>query len=318
MRLVTYERGGTESIGALLDGDSVVDLAAATDEAPAYFGSMQALIEAGEPALRHARAIVEAAPETAVLGLCDVALLAPLPRPVKMRDCQLFLEHLQAVGEMMLRQKAGADGPGVEGSYHLAPIVSERIIYYNCDTTAVCGTGQEAIWPGETDWMDFELEWACVVGKDGRNISPAQAREHIFGYTIFNDLSARDVQLAVMAGQIGPGAGKDFDNSNPIGPCIVTADAVPDPYALTMTASVNGERWSQGSTGSMHHRFEDAIVMLSRDRQLHAGEIIASGTVLSGCGFELQRRLSPGDVVELHVEAIGSLVTTVRQAERRS
>ncbi|QTH20109.1 fumarylacetoacetate hydrolase family protein [Rhizorhabdus wittichii] len=318
MRLVTYERGGVERIGALLDGDRIVDLAGAAGEAPDYFGSMQALIEAGEPALRHARAIVEAAPVGAVVDLRDATLLAPLPRPVKMRDCQLFLEHLQAVGEMMMRQKAGAAGLGVDGSYHLAPIVSERIIYYNCDTTAVCGTGQEAVWPGETDWMDFELEWACIVGKGGRNISLAQAREHIFGYTIFNDLSARDVQLAVMAGQIGPGAGKDFDNSNPIGPCIVTADAIPDPYALTMTASVNGEQWSHGSTASMHHSFEDAIVMLSRDRRLHAGEIIASGTVLSGCGFELQRRLSPGDVVELHVEEIGTLTTTVRQAERRT
>lgn len=317
MRLVTFERSGTERIGALIDGDRIVDLAVA-DEAPAYFGSMQALIEAGEPALRHARAIVEAAPAGAMVDLRDATLLAPLPRPVKMRDCQLFLEHLQAVGEMMMRQKAGAAGLGVEGSYHLAPIVSERVIYYNCDTTAVCGTGQEAVWPGETDWMDFELEWACIVGKGGRNISAKQARAHIFGYTIFNDLSARDVQLAVMAGQIGPGAGKDFDNSNPIGPCIVTADAIPDPYALAMTASVNGEQWSRGSTASMHHSFEDAIVMLSRDRQLHAGEIIASGTVLTGCGFELQRRLSPGDVVELHVEAIGTLTTTVRRAERRA
>jgi 2-keto-4-pentenoate hydratase/2-oxohepta-3-ene-1,7-dioic acid hydratase in catechol pathway len=85
-----------------------------------------------------------------------------------------------------------------------------------------------------------------------------------------------------------------------------------------MTASVNGEQWSRGSTASMHHSFEDAVVMLSRDRQLHAGEIIASGTVLTGCGFELQRRLSPGDVVELYVEAIGTLTTTVRRAERRA
>lgn len=312
MRLLTFEREGVERIGALLPGNHIVDFAAASNGAADYFGSMQALIEAGETALRHARTIVEAPPATALYNLCDVALLAPLPRPIKMRDCQLFLEHLQAVGEMMTRQKTG-----VEGSYHLAPIVSERIIYYNCDTSAVCGTGREAIWPAETDWMDFELEWACIVGKGGRNIAADRARDHIFGYTIFNDLSARDVQLAVMAGQIGPGAGKDFDNSNPIGPCIVTADAIDEPYALAMTASVNGELWSQGSTRSMHHSFEDAIVMLSRDRTLYAGEIIASGTVLSGCGFELQRKLSVGDIVELRVEAIGSLVTTVRQAERR-
>ena len=153
--------------------------------------------------------------------------------------------------------------------------------------------------------MDYELEWACVIGPGGRDIPPGRARDHIFGYTIFNDWSARDVQIAVMSANLGPGEGKDFANG--LGPCIATPDEFADPYALAMTAHVNGELWSQGSTGTMHHSFEDAIVQFSRERTLHAGEVLGSGTVLSGCGFELDRRLAEGDVVELAVEGIGTL-----------
>ena len=108
-----------------------------------------------------------------------------------------------------------------------------------------------------------------------------------------------------MEADLGPGAGKDFANS--VGPCIATLDEFEDPYALRMTARVNGETWSSGTTGSMYHTFEDAVAQLSVDRSLAAGEIIGSGTVLGGCGFELDRRLSIGDVVELEVEGIGVL-----------
>src|SRR5690606_15570397 len=126
-----------------------------------------------------------------------------------------------------------------------------------------------------------------------------------FGYTIFNDWSARDLQMPFMKGQLGPGAGKDFANS--IGPCIVTADEIENPYSLRMTAKVNGELWSDGSTSSMHYSFDDAVRLLSADRLLVPGEIIGSGTVLSGCGFELGRALSIGDVVELEIDGIGCL-----------
>ena len=148
-----------------------------------------------------------------------------------------------------------------------------------------------------------ELRWALRGLR--RDIPPGRARDHIFGYTIFNDWSARDVQIAVMSANLGPGEGKDFANG--LGPCIATPDEFADPYALAMTAHVNGELWSQGSTGTMHHSFEDAIVQFSRERTLHAGEVLGSGTVLSGCGFELDRRLAEGDVVELAVEGIGTL-----------
>jgi 2-keto-4-pentenoate hydratase/2-oxohepta-3-ene-1,7-dioic acid hydratase in catechol pathway len=145
-------------------------------------------------------------------------------------------------------------------------------------------------------------------------VKPADARAHIFGYTIFNDWSARDVQMAVMAANLGPGEGKDFEGGYGLGPCIATPDEFSDPYKLTMTAHINGEQWSRGSTSTMHHRFEDAIVQFSRGKLIRAGEVIGSGTVLSGCGFELGKQLKPGDTVELQIEGIGTLRNRVLAA----
>src|SRR5687768_17092659 len=142
--------------------------------------------------------------------------------------------------------------------------------------------------------MDYELEWACVIGRSGQRIRPSDARRHSFGYTIFNDWSARDIQMPILETMLGPAEGKDFANS--IGPCIVTPDELRDPYDLLMRARVYGEIWSQGSTGTMHHSFEDAIVQFSQAQPLVAGEIIGSGTVVGGCGYVQGRRLQSGDV----------------------
>ncbi|MCE9650105.1 MAG: fumarylacetoacetate hydrolase family protein [Parvibaculum sp.] len=320
MKLVTFrtEKGG-ERLGALIDGDAaVLDLAEAGGGKPA-FASMQALIDGGSGALGEANRLVDTAPRGAVSALSSVKLAAPLPRPVKMRDCSLFLEHMEAGMKKVARQMADAD-PNPEakhaelmasGRFTLNPLFKKKVIYYNCDRLAVSGPGDEIVWPSDSGWMDYELEWACIVGKPGKDIAPDKAREHIFGYTIFNDWSARDTQLAVMECNLGPGAGKDFARSNGLGPCIATPDEFDDPYKLTMTARVNGEEWSRGTTGSMHHSFEDAVSQFSRDRELTPGEIIGSGTVLSGCGLELGRRLSGGDTVELEIEGIGILSNRV-------
>jgi 2-keto-4-pentenoate hydratase/2-oxohepta-3-ene-1,7-dioic acid hydratase in catechol pathway len=120
-------------------------------------------------------------------------------------------------------------------------------------------------------------------------------------------VSARDAQATEMEGQLGPAKGKDFDTGNVLGPWLVTADEIGDPYDLTMVARVNGEEWSRGHSGTMHHRFEDIIAFVSRSETLHPGEILGSGTVGGGCGLELGRFLDPGDVVELEVERIGVL-----------
>lgn len=110
-----------------------------------------------------------------------------------------------------------------------------------------------------------------------------------------------------MEGMLGPAKGKDFDNDNAMGPCIVTADEIGDPYDLTMTARVNGEEWSRGHTGAMHWKFEDTIAFASKSETLHPGEVFGSGTVGNGCGLELMRFLDDGDTVELEIEKIGVL-----------
>ena len=155
--------------------------------------------------------------------------------------------------------------------------------------------------------MDFELEFGCYIGKPGKDIAKAKARKHIFGYTIFNDFSARDEQAIEMAGQLGPGKGKDFDNANAMGPCLVTADEIGDPYRLEMKVRVNGEEWGRGNSRDMHWKFEDCIAHASRSETLHAGEFFGSGTVGNGSGLEQMRFLNPGDTVELEVEGIGIL-----------
>ena len=134
--------------------------------------------------------------------------------------------------------------------------------------------------------------------------------------SIFNDFSARDAQMQEMSGQLGPAKSKDFDTANPLGPCLVTADEVPDPYDLTMVARVNGEEWGRGNTGDMLWRFEDVIAHVSRSETLHPGEFLGSGTVGNGSGVEHMKRLKPGDVVELEVERLGILRNKIVKPEQ--
>lgn len=288
MKLVTFQTSGEERIGALTNEGFVVDFSVSDTALPR---TMQALIDAGDEALAAAHEWVSRSPRQSRVPIDALRLLPPLPMPRRIRDAFLFLEHLE-VGLKKLGRTMSPD------LYH-------RISYYNCDHTHIFGPGEDIPWPSDSNSIDYELEWACVIGKPGLGISAAQAREHIFGYTIFNDWSARDLQKIYMAGGSSAGPGKDFANS--IGPCIVTPDDIGDPYALKMTGHVNGELWSSGTTASMHHTFEAAIAHFSRGAPMVPGEIIGSGTVLSGCGLELDRALAVGDVVELEVENIGKL-----------
>jgi 2-keto-4-pentenoate hydratase/2-oxohepta-3-ene-1,7-dioic acid hydratase in catechol pathway len=120
-------------------------------------------------------------------------------------------------------------------------------------------------------------------------------------------MSARDTQALEMAGMLGPAKSKDFDTGNVMGPCLVTADELPDPYDLAMIARVNGEEWGRGSTRDMRWQFDDLIAHISRSETLYPGEVLGSGTVGNGCGLEQLRYLKPNDVIELEVEGIGVL-----------
>jgi 2-keto-4-pentenoate hydratase/2-oxohepta-3-ene-1,7-dioic acid hydratase in catechol pathway len=189
----------------------------------------------------------------------------------------------------------------------LPKIQLERPLYYIANRLAVTGHKSDVVWPEYSSLRDYELEFACVLGRGGTDISRADAPAHIFGYTIFNDFSARDTQLEEISTGLGLSKSKDFSNANVLGPWIVTADEVGDPYQLEMTARINGDEVSRGTSADMDHRFEDVISFASTSTRLYPGEVFCSGTVPSGCGLEHGRFLEPGDVVELEVTGLGVL-----------
>ena len=170
----------------------------------------------------------------------------------------------------------------------------------------VIGPEAEIPWPAYTDKLDHELELAAVIGKPGRDIAREHALEHVFGWTIWNDLSARDVQAREMKLGLGPAKGKDWDGSNVLGPCIVTADEL-DASDLRMTVRVNGEVWGEDTSANMHHSFADLIAYASLAQTLHPGEVLGSGTAAGGSGLELDRWLQEGDELELEIDGIGTL-----------
>ena len=296
MRLVTFRIGNQPARpGALIDGGrSVAQLPAP---------SVLAIVEGGQDALARAAEALKRPPREALFPLKDVTLLAPIPQPPQMRDFLCFEKHLKQGFEAIAKMR------GTEA--RIPKVWYERPIFYHPNRFNVCGTGADVPWPAYCEQLDFELEFGCYIGKAGKDILKERGRGHIFGYTIFNDFSARDEQSRDMMGQLGPGKGKDFDNSNVMGPCLVTADELADPYDLEMTVRVNGEEWGRGHSSEMHWKFEDCIAHVSRSETLHPGEFLGSGTVGNGCGLEHMKFLKPGDVVELEVEGIGVLKNRV-------
>ncbi len=318
MRLVTFDEAGAQRLGALVAGDTqIIDLQKAHGGHAAALASMQALVEAGDAGLDIAREAAHSGQQSgrAVVPTTSVRLLAPLPLPPQIRDFLCFEKHLvQAFAQARKLRAAMSPDPEAamremeeKGVFGVPKVWYERPIYYKPSRFAVCGPDRDVVWPAYSKTMDYELEFCCVIGKPGRDIKRENARSHIFGYTIFNDFSARDEQTLEMVGMLGPGKGKDFDDSNAFGPCIVTADEIPDPYVLAMAVRVNGEERGRGNSSEMHWKFEDCIAQTSRAETLHPGEIFCSGTVGSGSGMEIGRMINAGDVVELDVEKIGVL-----------
>lgn len=326
MRLVTFAREGRETLGALTDG-GVVDLALAARAAghdPAAFASMQGLIESGPEAWKAAAGLAAAPRPEARFAPQALQLLAPLPRPPQIRDFMCFEKHVIQAFAAAFRMKASRAASDAERTGLLEQAAAYRPpeawyaqpLYYKANRFAVSGPDEDIEWPAYSRLMDYECELACIIGRGGRDIPVERAREHIFGFTIFNDFSARDAQAAEMAGGLGPAKGKDFDKANAFGPCVVTLDELGDPYALDMIVRINGVERSRGNSRDMHWKFEDLIAWVSRGETLHPGEILGSGTVGDGCGLEHLKFLEDGDVVELEISGIGVLRNRVRrQAE---
>ncbi len=328
MRLVTYQdQQGLQRAGAFIEQDQlIVDLqqaASTSGTAGPEFSSIQSLLEAGQGALAAARALVAKAPTAAVIERATVTLLAPIQPPPQIRDCSCFELHLQQCYQAARRAKVAREPDPEAALKEIDTSEDDRVIeafrrqpiYYKANRFAVIGADQDVIWPSYSRLMDFELELGCYIAKKGKNIAREQARDYIAGFTIFNDMSARDAQGREMPGKLGPAKGKDFDTGNVMGPCLVTLDEIEDPYNLTMIARVNGEEWGRGNTQDMHWQFEDVIAHISQDETLYPGEVLGSGTVGNGCGLEQLRYLKPNDVVELEIEQIGILRSKIIKPE---
>ena len=223
--------------------------------------------------------------------------------PVQYRDCLVFETHLTnsfAQAEKMTGRP-----------FAVPPVWYDQPIYYKGNRMSFIGHEQDVIWPSYAQFLDVELEMAIVIGKKGKDITAKDAPGYIFGYSVLNDVSARDAQMKEMPGQLGPAKGKDFDTGNILGPWIVTADEITHPAALDMEVRVNGERWGGGNSRDMHHDFARIIEHISASETLYPGEVIGSGTVGTGCGLEIGKRLNPGDRFELTIEKIGTLANRI-------
>jgi 2-keto-4-pentenoate hydratase/2-oxohepta-3-ene-1,7-dioic acid hydratase in catechol pathway len=165
-------------------------------------------------------------------------------------------------------------------------------------------------WPYYSQQLDYELELGVVIGRDGKDVKASDIKKHIFGFTILNDISARDIQRKEMSIRLGPAKGKDW--CSVMGPVIVTFDEFnyqePD---LLMTAHVNGEEWSRGQSGDSHYSWGEMIEHMAMEEWIRATDFIGSGTVGTGCGLELDKWIKPGDMLELSIERIGTLKNIV-------
>lgn len=276
MKYLSYDRSGKTRVG-FLDGDDVVDAG--------FEGDMVAFIDAGAA---HGR-------ETRVGSVADTRLLAPL-RPRSIRDFLAFEGHL----------KNAFAGLGKE----IPPEWYDVPAYYKGLPDTVIGPGEVIPWPAYTEKLDHELELAAVIGRPGKDIATADALGHVFGYTIWNDMSARDVQTRELPVGMGPCKAKDWDGSNVLGPYLVTADEI-DPHDVDLEVLINGERWGGDNTSAMHHTFEAMIAYASQGLTLRPGDLLGSGTATGGSGLELNRWLRPGDRIEMRASGIGALRNTV-------
>lgn len=285
--------------------------------------SLLGLIYAGPPKLQYVNQLHTAVLDEDPLALkgahrkpvgyrqTQVVLYPPLPNPESVRDFFAFETHVKNV--------YANRGKDVPAEWYQFPA------FYFSNSHAIFGTSSQIPYPANSKALDFELEIACVIGKAGIDIPAEIAEEYIFGYAVFNDWSARDIQLKEMRLGLGPAKSKDFASS--FGPWIVTPDELqdrstdrPGVYDLSMKASVNGELRTQGNWKDIHYSFGEMIAHASQGAYLLPGEVICSGTVGNGCLLELTEGegpwLNPGDIVELEIERLGVLSSQIGPQNR--
>jgi 2-keto-4-pentenoate hydratase/2-oxohepta-3-ene-1,7-dioic acid hydratase in catechol pathway len=304
MKFVTFEnRDGLNRLGLLLNSTLIVDINEASDgKLPSR---MLELVESNDkylPLMGEFETLNFQ--DKGVYLLSEVKLRAPLPNPRSFRDFYAFEQHV----------KTARANRGLE----MIPEWYEIPVFYFSNHLVMKGPEESIKRPNKCEWLDYELEIACIIGSEGQNISREQADDYIFGYCILNDWSARDLQRKEMMVGLGPAKGKDFATS--IGPYIVTKDelkgfASNKGFNLKMTAKVNGVLLSEGNMQDLFYSFSEMIERASDGVTIYPGEIIGSGTVGTGCilelGQEIHRWLEPGDLVELEIENLGILRNSI-------
>jgi len=311
MKLVTFRTKDTEPRSGWLVRDGVVDMQMANEQLPK---DMLTFIDHHEQLLPLAQSLEDS---KAHYASSEVKLLAPLPNPRSIRDFLGFEQHMLNASK--------AFGHSIGEAYYQIPV------FYFTNHNAVFGHGDRIKRPFNETKMDLELELAVVMGKKGSNISIENANDHIFGYTIFNDWTARALQRQEMALPLGPAKGKDFANA--FGPCIVTKDefekyrcsitreshpeqlkmpsTTGDRFDVKMLARINGETICEGNYKTAYWTFTQMIKRASDNVEILPGDILGSGTVGWGSlienNFSVHRPIEPGDIVELEVEGIGIL-----------
>jgi fumarylacetoacetate (FAA) hydrolase len=298
VKLVRFRVGQEEWVGQL-DGDVVLPLAPG-EGAPGQASLLRF-------AVAHNAGAGEPRPVGHAIALERVQLLAPVPQPPSIRDFYAFEAHVATA-----RRTRGLE---MEPAWYEAPA------FYFTNAAAVLGPDDAVRAPRGCAELDYELEVAAVVGHSVRDCSEADGLRAIAGFTIMNDWSARDVQRREMRVGLGPSKGKDFATS--LGPWLATPDEL-DGFATgrpraSMTATVSGEEWSRGQLADIHYTWGELVAHAAQDATLRPGDVLGSGTVGTGCILELAAVrgshrhpwLTPGDVVELSVDGLGTLRNAV-------
>ncbi len=282
MKLLRYELSGETHLGVLTE-TGIAPLDAVRGDYP----TMLSIVAGGRAALDQLRRCVEAEPNRVALNA--VRLLAPIERPGK------YL----AIG-MNYKKHA-------EEAARLGVATPTQQLWFNKQTTCLAGPYDD-IDPGVTEKLDYEVELGVVIGAVAKSVSEDKAAEHVFGYVVVNDVSARDWQFHSPTFTMG----KSFDTHGPIGPWIVTADEIADPHALGLRCFVNGEQRQNSDTSQLINNIWKQIAYLSTAFTLESGDILATGTPEGvGVGMDPQSFLQPGDVIRCEVDGIGAIENKV-------
>jgi fumarylacetoacetate (FAA) hydrolase len=296
MKLVTFATINNTTYAGVLHGERVL---------PLNYPTLLELLQDPE-GMAKARKVLESNEQG--LPLHEIKLLTPVPNPPTMRDFYAFEQHVAAA-----RAKRGVG---------MIPEWYEIPTFYFTNTSEAYGHDEPVPYPVGSKELDIELEIACVLGREGKDISVDEAADYIAGYTVMNDWSARDFQRLDMKLNLGPGKGKDFATS--LGPWLVTPDELAsrrtgsgasERYDMTMLARVDGKEGSRGNFNQIYYSFPQMIAYASRNVRLRPGDVLGSGTVGTGCLLEIGTEVHPwfqrGETLEMEIDGIGVLRNTI-------